>query len=124
MRWGPSYYINHEVTLAQRTKFNSEWNNPPLQAKNPNQRLYMDSLRTAEQIVVMGPAGTGKTFIAGTHAADSLRTKRFTKVIVTRPNVPAGRSLGYFKGDMQEKIAPWVAELFRVMSERMSPGAF
>jgi len=112
--------------LATRSagKFKAERTSPPLQAKTANQRIYLDALRTAEQIVVMGPAGTGKTFIAGTHAADGLREHRFTKVIITRPNVPGGRSLGYFKGDMQEKIAPWVAELFRVMTERMGQGTF
>ncbi|MEE9481837.1 PhoH family protein [Methylobacterium ajmalii] len=91
---------------------------------NERQGAYIEALRTEPQVVVLGPAGTGKTFIAGTHAADALRQRRVSKVIITRPNVAAGRSLGFFPGTLEEKIAPWVAPLTETMKERMGAGAF
>jgi phosphate starvation-inducible PhoH-like protein len=98
-----------------REKFQDERSAPPLRALTENQGHYISSLQLAEQIVVMGPAGTGKTYIAGTHAADRL---------ITRPNVPGGRSLGFFPGTLEEKIAPWVIPLTETIKERMGAGPF
>jgi len=108
----------------RREKFEHERKPDALRPLNPTQGVYLDALRTEEQIVVLGPAGTGKTFLAGTHAADQLRGNRVKKVIITRPNVPGGRSLGFFPGDLHEKIAPWVVPLTSVISDRIGAGAF
>jgi phosphate starvation-inducible PhoH-like protein len=105
-------------------RFQEERSLAPLQPMNDRQDAYLRALATREQVVVMGPAGTGKTFIAATHAADRLRQRRVSRVIITRPNVPAGRSLGFFPGTLEEKIAPWVAPLTEAMKERMGAGAF
>jgi phosphate starvation-inducible PhoH-like protein len=78
----------------------------PIQPKTETQATYLRALRSEEQIVVLGPAGTGKTFLAGTHAADQLRSRKIRKVVITRPNVPGGRSIGFFPGTLEEKIAP------------------
>ena len=61
----------------------------------------------APRSIVLGPAGTGKTWIAATHAADLYRNGLIDKIILTRPNVPCGRSLGYFPGTLEDKFAPW-----------------
>jgi len=116
----------HDVFVIKHTKphFQQERAPAPLQPMNETQDAYMRALATAEQVVVMGPAGTGKTFIAATHAADRLRQRRVSKVVITRPNVPAGRSLGFFPGTLEEKIAPWVAPVTEAMKERMGTGAF
>jgi phosphate starvation-inducible PhoH-like protein len=107
-----------------QAKFQEERAPPPLRALTENQGHYIASLQLSEQIVVMGPAGTGKTFIAGTHAADRLRSRQVSKIVITRPNVPGGRSLGFFPGTLEEKIAPWVVPLTETIKERMGAGAF
>ena len=105
-------------------RFSNERHLPPIQPMTERQGDYIYALETAQQVVVLGPADTGKTFIAGSRAADQLRQRRISKIIITRPNVPGGRSLGFFPGTLEEKIAPWVAPLTEVIKERMGHGAF
>ena len=109
---------DHPVRL-HRTRFDEERNLSPIQPLTDRQAQYLDALGTNKQVIVLGPAGTGKTYIAGTRAADQLRQRRIGKVIITRPNVPSGRSLGFFPGTLEEKIAPWVTPLTETMKERM-----
>jgi phosphate starvation-inducible protein PhoH and related proteins len=104
-------------------KFEGERRLPPVQPKTETQGEYLRALKQSNQIIVMGPAGTGKTYLAGTHAADAFRARRVKKIIITRPNVPGGRSLGFFPGTLEEKVAPWVAPLMDVMRGRMGAGA-
>jgi len=110
--------------MKRKAKFEHERRPEPIRPLTVTQGDYLDALRTQQQIVVLGPAGTGKTYLAGSHAADSLRMHRVSRVVITRPNVPGGRSLGFFPGDLHEKIAPWVAPLVDVISQRMGAGAF
>jgi phosphate starvation-inducible PhoH-like protein len=105
-------------------KFQHERRVEPIRALTEMQGEYIDHLYNSEQVVVMGPAGTGKTYIAACRAADLLRNRQISKIIITRPNVPAGRSLGFFPGSLEEKIAPWVAPIVSAMAERMGQGAF
>ena len=91
-----------EIIEFQSSKFEAERALPPLKPLNPAQATYLDALRTSSQVVVLGPAGTGKTWIAATHAADLFRNGMIDKIILTRPNVPCGRSLGYFPGTLEE----------------------
>lgn len=91
--------------------------------KTPRQKEYIEALKTAPQIVVTGPAGTGKTYIAATKAAQLLDVKVIDKIILTRPNVPAGRSLGFFPGTMEEKIAPWIVPFVEVLEEALGKEA-
>jgi phosphate starvation-inducible PhoH-like protein len=74
--------------------------------------------------VVLGPAGTGKTWIAATYAADLYRKRRIAKIILTRPNVPCGRSLGFFPGSLEEKFAPWAAPIVEAIKERIGAAAY
>lgn len=87
--------------------------------KTDKQREYIDALKTAPQIIVTGPAGTGKTYIAATKAAQLLDSGLIDKIILTRPNVPAGRSLGFFPGTMEEKIAPWIVPFVEVLEDAL-----
>lgn len=100
-------------------KFKQERRRPPLEAKTENQGQYIASIMTKPQVVSMGCAGTGKTFIAATIAADMLRDNRISKIVLTRPNVGAGESLGFFKGTLEEKIAPWVVPFTEVIKDRI-----
>lgn len=116
--------VEDRTVRPHRTRFDEERHLSPIQPLTDAQGRYLDALATSAQVIVLGPAGTGKTYIAGTRAADQLRQRRISKVVITRPNVPSGRSLGFFPGTLEEKIAPWVAPLTEAMKERMGPAAF
>jgi len=113
-----------EIIEFQSSKFEAERALPPLKPLNPAQATYLDALRTSSQVVVLGPAGTGKTWIAATHAADLFRNGMIDKIILTRPNVPCGRSLGYFPGTLEEKFAPWAAPVVEAIKERIGKAAY
>ena len=87
--------------------------------KNANQRAYIQALKTAPQIIITGPAGTGKTYIAATKAAQLYDAGLIEKIILTRPNVASGRSLGFFPGTMEEKSAPWIVPFLEVLEEHL-----
>ncbi len=116
--------VEDRTSRLHRTRFDEERHLSPIQPLTERQAEYLDALGRSPQVIVLGPAGTGKTYIAGTRAADQLRQRRISKVVITRPNVPAGRSLGFFPGSLEEKIAPLVAPLTEAMKERMGAGAF
>ena len=96
----------------------------PLVPKNPAQKNYIECINRFPQVFVTGPAGTGKTYIAAAIAADMFLRKEVSKVILTRPNIPAGKSLGFFAGSIEEKIAPWVVPLTEVLEHRLGKGRF
>jgi phosphate starvation-inducible PhoH-like protein len=113
-----------EIIEFQSSKFEAERALPPLKPLNPAQATYLDALRTSSQVVVLGPAGTGKTWIAATHAADRFRARLIDKIILTRPNVPCGRSLGYFPGTLEDKFAPWAVPVAEAIKERIGKAAY
>jgi phosphate starvation-inducible PhoH-like protein len=116
-------YETAEIIEFQ-TKFQAERELPPIKPLNPAQADYLDALRVNPQVIVLGPAGTGKTWIAATYAADLFRNGQIDKIILTRPNVPCGRSLGYFPGTLEEKFAPWAAPVIEAIKERMGKSAY
>ena len=113
-----------QIIPLHKPKFEAERTPPPIKALNPAQADYLDALRSSPQVVVLGPAGTGKTWIAATHAADLYRKRRVAKIILTRPNVPCGRSLGFFPGSLEDKFAPWAAPIVDAIKERMGAANF
>jgi phosphate starvation-inducible protein PhoH and related proteins len=113
-----------EIIEFQSSKFEHERVLPPVKPLNPTQADYLDALRTSSQVIVLGPAGTGKTWIAATHAADLFRNRQITKIILTRPNVPCGRSLGYFPGSLEDKFAPWAVPVAEAIKERIGKAAY
>jgi len=96
----------------------------PLVPKNPAQKNYIECINRFPQIFVTGPAGTGKTYIAAAMAADMFLRKDVKKIILTRPNIPAGKSLGFFAGTIEDKIRPWVIPLTEVLEQRLGKGRF
>jgi phosphate starvation-inducible protein PhoH and related proteins len=118
-----SFHNSGEV-IPLPVKFRTERTPDPIVPLNQRQAEYLDAIKKNQQIVVMGPAGTGKTFIAATYAADQLRQRKIKKIILTRPNVPGGRSLGFFPGTLEEKFGPWLAQVIADIEKRMGKGAF
>ncbi len=113
-----------EIIEFQGSKFEAERALPPIKALNPTQAAYLDALRTSPQVIVLGPAGTGKTWLAASHAADLFRARLIDKIILTRPNVPCGRSLGYFPGTLEDKFAPWAVPVAEAIKERIGKAAY
>lgn len=112
------------VIPFKKKKFQSERTPPPIIAMNQRQAEYLAHLRTSPQIFVLGPAGTGKTWIAASHAADLYRAGSITKIILTRPNVPCGRSLGFFPGSLESKFAPWTVPVTDAIRDRLGKAAY
>jgi phosphate starvation-inducible PhoH-like protein len=117
-------FATAEIIEFQGNKFEAERQLPPLRALNPMQAEYIDALRASPQVVVMGPAGTGKTWIAATYAADLLRNRQISRIVLTRPNVPIGRSLGFFPGTLEDKFGPWAAPVVEAIRDRIGKAAF
>lgn len=95
---------------------------PAIVPLNDAQAAALQELRSFEQTFLLGPAGTGKTYLIACEAIDALKEGRVDKIVLTRPNEPAGRSLGYFPGTLEEKMAPWVAEFTSIWKERAGAG--
>jgi phosphate starvation-inducible PhoH-like protein len=112
------------VIPFKKKKFQSERTPPPIIAMNKRQAEYLAHLRTSPQIFVLGPAGTGKTWIAASHAADLYRAGSITKIILTRPNVPCGRSLGFFPGTLESKFAPWTVPVIDAIRDRLGKAVY
>ena len=107
-----------------KKKFETERTPPPILALTSKQAEYLGHLRTSEQVFVLGPAGTGKTWMAATYAADLYRNRSIEKIIITRPNVPCGRSLGFFPGSLEEKFAPWAFPITDTIRDRLGPAVY
>lgn len=94
-----------------------------LVAKTPMQGEYIDALNHSAQIISVGPAGTGKTYVVATHAANRYITKQIDKIIITRPHVAVGKDLGYLKGDLEDKTLPWAMPVLDVLQQHLGKGA-
>ena len=77
-----------------------------LVGKTEGQKRALKALSSHDQVVITGPAGTGKTYMVAGHAALLFMDKKIDKIVLTRPNVQAGPELGHLAGDMDEKMAP------------------
>ena len=110
--------------IELQPKFIAERALPPIKPLNATQGEYLAALRRHAQVVVVGPAGTGKTWIAATYAADLYRNGRVDKIILTRPNVPCGRPLGFFPGSLEAKFAPWTTPVVDAIKDRIGKAAF
>jgi len=96
-------------------------NNQIIRAKTPGQREYLLQMRKNDIVFAVGPAGTGKTYMAVALAVASLKNHEITKIVLTRPAVEAGESLGFLPGDLKEKIDPYLRPLYDALDD-MLPG--
>ena len=93
----------------------------PIKAKTAGQKQYVSAIEKNTIVLGVGPAGTGKTFLAVAMAVKALREKKVAKTILTRPAVEAGERLGFLPGDLQSKIDPYLRPLYDALFEMMGP---
>lgn len=84
----------------------------PIRVKNTGQKRYIDAIRQYDVVFGMGPAGTGKTFLAVVMAISAFKKGEVSRIIVTRPAVEAGESLGFLPGDLKEKVDPYLRPIY------------
>jgi phosphate starvation-inducible PhoH-like protein len=90
-----------------------------LRARTHNQARYLKALENHEVVFAIGPAGTGKTYLAVAAAVHALRQKKVERIVLVRPAVEAGESLGFLPGDMQEKVDPYLRPLYDALQDLM-----
>ncbi len=89
----------------------------PIFAKTINQKRYIQAIENNDLVFSIGPAGTGKTYVAVVHAVSKLKNGDISKIILTRPAVEAGENLGFLPGDLKEKIDPYLRPLYDALYE-------
>ncbi len=90
-------------------------------ARSEGQRRYLEAIFEHDIVIGIGPAGTGKTYLAVACAVDALHKKRVKRIILARPAVEAGENLGFLPGDMQEKVDPYLRPLYDALEDMMPP---
>ncbi|MBO7293701.1 MAG: PhoH family protein [Clostridia bacterium] len=91
----------------------------PIKPKTAGQRRYIEAIKKSTVTFGLGPAGTGKTFLAVAMAVEALRSKQVDRIILTRPAVEAGERLGFLPGDLQSKIDPYLRPLYDALFEML-----
>ncbi len=92
---------------------------PPVKARTHNQRRYVEAIRKDDLVFGIGPAGTGKTYLAMAMALSMLIQKEIEQIVLTRPAVEAGESLGFLPGDMEQKVSPYLRPLYDALYDMM-----
>ena len=96
----------------------------PIKAKTVGQKKYVEAIKKNTVIMGIGPAGTGKTFLAVAMAVTALKSKQVERIILTRPAVEAGEKLGFLPGDLQNKIDPYLRPLYDALYEMLGSEAY
>lgn len=88
--------------------------------KSEGQARLMEAIDTSNLVLALGPAGTGKTYLAIAKAVEALRAGKIGRIVLCRPAVDAGENIGFLPGDMEEKLAPYLRPLYDALQDRMS----
>jgi phosphate starvation-inducible PhoH-like protein len=90
-----------------------------IRAMSPLQQALIDAIDERAVVLALGPAGTGKTYLAIAKAVEALEQNRVGRIVLSRPAVEAGESLGFLPGDLQDKLAPYLRPLYDALTERL-----
>ena len=90
-----------------------------VRAMSPAQQQFMDAVDGQSVVLALGPAGTGKTYLAIAKAVEALEAGKVQRIVLSRPAVEAGESLGFLPGDLTEKLAPYLRPLYDALTERL-----
>ena len=91
--------------------------------RTDNQKLLIDALKDYSQVFILGPAGTGKTYVTATYAADLYTLKEIDKIVITRPHIAVGKDIGFLPGTLEEKTYPWALPVLDVLQKHLGKGA-
>lgn len=121
-------YIFDEALRLKSATFNSEavgrrQNGQAIYPKTMGQKMFVDTMSSNDIIFALGPAGTGKTYLAVILAVTMLKKGEFKKIVLTRPAVEAGESLGFLPGDLKEKVDPYLTPLYDALYEMLGQEA-
>ncbi len=94
---------------------------PPVVPRTPGQKSYVQSILSHEITFGIGPAGTGKTYLAVASAVAALKQEKISRIVLTRPAVEAGEALGFLPGDLEEKILPYLRPLYDALNDLLDP---
>lgn len=114
----------HILEEMEEDIINFTKNGAPIRPRTLGQKLYIDTIRRNSITFGVGPAGTGKTYLAVALAAFALRNHDVQRIILVRPAVEAGEKLGFLPGDMQEKVNPYLRPLFDGLQDMFGPEEF
>ena len=103
------------------TKITTSSRKPPIVARSANQRAYVEAIQKHDVVFGIGPAGTGKTYLAVAMAVAALKKEQVARIILTRPAVEAGEALGFLPGDLEQKITPYLRPLYDALREMLEP---
>jgi phosphate starvation-inducible PhoH-like protein len=103
------------------TKIQCSPKRPPIIPKTAAQRAYIQAIQQYDMLFGVGPAGTGKTYLAMAMAVAALKKEQVNRIILTRPAVEAGEALGFLPGDLNEKIMPYLRPLYDALHDMMDP---
>ena len=126
------YYLIRTAGKEERENFSSlsedvvcyTMRGKPIRPKTFGQKKYIDAIRTNDIVFGIGPAGTGKTYLAMAMAITAFKNNEVDRLILTRPAVEAGEKLGFLPGDLQEKVDPYLRPLYDAMYEIMGAESF
>src|ERR1041385_1442470 len=90
-----------------------------VRAMSPAQQQLMDAIDNQSVVLALGPAGTGKTYLPASKAVEALEAGKVQRIVLSRPAVEAGESLGFLPGDLTEKLAPYLRPLYDALTERL-----
>jgi len=94
---------------------------PPVSPRTHNQLRYLRSLEEHDVVFGIGPAGTGKTYLAMAYALDRLKNREIDRIVLTRPAVEAGEALGFLPGALEEKVLPYLRPLYDALNDMLDP---
>ncbi len=127
--------VNYALTLVQEnqerhlTEMDSDCicrtiHGKPIKPKTLGQKQYVDAIRKDMIVFGIGPAGTGKTYLAMAMAINAFRANEVNRIILTRPAIEAGEKLGFLPGDLQSKVDPYLRPLYDALYQIMGPDSF
>lgn len=110
-----------ELAYLQQTVITRTRRGETIRAKTFRQRQYVDAIKSHDLTFCIGPAGTGKTFLAAMLGVQALMNNEYERLILTRPAVEAGEKLGFLPGDLQQKVNPYLRPLYDALHELLEP---
>src|SRR2546425_9572256 len=112
---------DENLTDVVSTKITTSPRKPPIVARSSGQRNYVEAIQKHDVVFGIGPAGTGKTYLAVAMAVAALKKEQVSRIILTRPAVEAGEALGSLPGELEQKIMPYLRPLYDALRDMLEP---